>query len=189
MSLENLGKEIGKSARERAGEIVRKADASAAEMIGEAKKKASTAIEAAREEAKKAVVEQRAELVAGAHLEAGKLISRAKDDAVEDGLKIVWHEFARGAKSRDYPKTLQKLVREGTREVGGTCIVRIRKEDVKAAKSAGINFEQKGFAECSGGALVESSDGKVCSHKTFEALFEEKRDVVRSLIYEKLFGK
>jgi vacuolar-type H+-ATPase subunit E/Vma4 len=42
--------------------------------------------------------------------------------------------------------------------------------------------------EALGGAIVESSDGKVMIDLTLETLFETRRDEIRKQVYEKLFG-
>lgn len=186
MGLESLEREIRGSFTAKAAGIGREAEKKAAEITDSAKESAAKSLATARLEAEKGVHDEQSEQVSSAHLEAGKIISNAKNEAVNEGARQVWAEFSKASHGKEYAKTLKKLILSGISEIGRHSIVRVRKSDASLAKKIG-HAPSKSPIECTGGAIIERHDGKVSSDKTFEAIFEEKKDFVRAKVHEKLF--
>ncbi len=186
MGLESLEREIRDSFTAKAAEMEREAGKKAEEIIENAKETAAKTLATARLEAEKAVHDEQSEQISSAHLEAGKIISNAKNEAVTSGVDRVWGEFSKLSHGKEYSKTLKKLILSGISEIGKHSVVRVRKSDTALAKKIG-HSPSKNAIECTGGAIIERHDGKVSSDKTFEAIFEEKKDFVRAKVHEKLF--
>ncbi|MEM4554880.1 MAG: V-type ATP synthase subunit E family protein [Candidatus Anstonellaceae archaeon] len=186
MGFEELAQQIHKNAEAEGRKIIHAAEKNAEKIVEEASKNAEESLKKAKAEAAAIVKQEHAERITSAKLAAKKIISEAKDDAVEAAVEEVWKEFVAAAtKKSTYPALLSKLVQEGLSELGAKeAVLYVRDEDrnlVSGYKLAKLP------PEYAGGVIVESADGKVRVNKTLDEMFLRKKDWLRKQIYEKLF--
>ncbi|MEM2963596.1 MAG: V-type ATP synthase subunit E family protein [Candidatus Anstonellales archaeon] len=186
MALDSLEREIKLESSSKAAAIESEAKQKAHEIIENAQKESAKIISAAREEAQRTIHEDRAEQISATHLEASRIISNAKNEAVEAGVAKVWKEFSSLSKGKDYPNILKKLILSGISEIGKEYVLKIREQDAALVKKMGFSYT-KSFISSVGGAIIMRPDQKVSSNKTFEAIFEEKKNIIKAKIYKKLF--
>jgi vacuolar-type H+-ATPase subunit E/Vma4 len=185
MGLEDMRAEIRREAQNSAAEIEKKAQDEASETVRRAKEAASEKVKRAAEEAKAAVAEEKSESATAAILAAKKMLSEAREAAVEAALGGVWENLlAMRTSGSSYAGLLRRLAEQGCVELG-TKRVRVlaRAEDHKYL--AGYKLEK---AECAGGVIVETLDGSVRSDKSFEAIFSDYKDEMRKCLYEAMFA-
>jgi vacuolar-type H+-ATPase subunit E/Vma4 len=90
-------------------------------------------------------------------------------------------------KSPEYKKFLKDSVDRAVSELGDGSIIHLLKgdkENISKMKNVSIVEDLNGL----GGAIVESSDGKVIVDLSLETLYELRKDDLRKQISEKLFG-
>ena len=176
-------------------------EAKRSKVIGEAEQRAAQLMQAKKDEidkerrkieqdVEKQLRQERGEGISHAKIEAKRLASTAREDAIGDALNEVWKEFTK-LDSRD-PKAYEKLVSAladgGAKELGPGCTIYCSEDDRKflEKKHKGAVKARK---DVGGGILVESKDGKVRIDCTLKGLFEENRDQLTRRIFEKMFGK
>ncbi|MFA6489195.1 MAG: V-type ATP synthase subunit E family protein [Candidatus Micrarchaeia archaeon] len=186
MGFEGLASELHKHAEAEGRKLIHAAEKNAEKIEGEAKEKADESVKAAKKDAASFVKQESSERLTSAKLSAKKIVDEARDSAVESGLEQVWAVFKSDSlKKSAYPQLLDRLVREGARELGGKdATVYVRDED--RALVSGYRLA-KLPSEYSGGAILESADGKVRVNKTLEDTFAQKKLQLRKQIYDKLF--
>ncbi|MEM4348351.1 MAG: V-type ATP synthase subunit E [Candidatus Anstonellaceae archaeon] len=186
MGFEELAQQIQKNAEAEGRRIIHTAQKNAEKIVEAASKNADENLKKAKAEAAALVKQEHAERVTSAKLAAKKIISEAKDDAVEAAVQEVWKEFvATATKKSTYPSLLAKLVQEGLKELGTKeAVLYVRDEDRYLVSGYQL---AKLPSEYAGGVIVESTDGKVRVNKTLDEIFLRKKDWLRKQIYEKLF--
>jgi len=185
MGLEQLTATILDEARKESASAVSAADAERRKMLGEAKAAAEKARMDAEAKTAEFVESQRRERIAWARIEAKRSINEARESVVNDAIDDVFAEMRAFPKGREYPKFLNSLVEKGLKELGNPkAVVHVRKEDRKHLN--GKNSVKDDLDEW-GGCIVESADGSVRVDLTFSALLEQKRELLRKMLYEALF--
>ncbi|MCX8197533.1 MAG: V-type proton ATPase subunit E [Candidatus Micrarchaeota archaeon] len=186
MGFEELAAEIERNAEAESKKIINTAQKNAEKIVEAAQKSAEESIKKAKAEIAAVVKQENAERATSARLSAKKIISEAKEDAVEASLEEVWKEFkAQATRKGTYQQLLSRLIEEGIRELGTRdVVVLVRDEDRHLV--AGYRLA-KLPDEYSGGAIIESANGKIRVNKTLEEMFAKKKDTLRKAIYEKLF--
>lgn len=187
MGFEELALELHKNAEAEGKKIVAAAEKGANKVEEEAREKAEEALREAKKEAHAYAKQESGERLTSAKLAAKKTVESAKDEAVEGSLHQVWNAFkASSLRKGTYPQLLQKLISEGMKELGtGDAVIYVRDEDrglVPGYKLAKLP------PQYSGGAIIESANGKVKVNKTLEEAFEQKRSGLVKKIYDQLFG-
>ncbi|OIO27945.1 hypothetical protein AUJ16_02010 [Candidatus Micrarchaeota archaeon CG1_02_60_51] len=185
MSLEKLGRDILERAESQAEKTLEEARAQARGINAEAKRKAEERkrelLKAAEEEAK-----GKERGIYAARLQAARVTGRARDALVHDCLDAVLEELRDYSRTRAYERTLERLINQGKRELGGDAAVYVKKADgAIASKHAKV----AGFIETTGGAVIESRDARMRVDSTFEALVEEKREELAKRVFAELYGK
>jgi len=185
MGFEDLASELHKQAEAEGRKLEHAAEKSAEKIEEEAREAAEAAARSAKKDAAAYAKQQSSERLTSAKLTAKKILDEARDSAVEASLKQVWLAFkSESLKKSNYPAILDRLVREGIRELGGKdAAVYVRDEDREFVPG----YKPKLPAEYSGGAILESQDGKVRVNKTLEEAFAQKKTDLRKQIYDKLF--
>lgn len=185
MGFEGLASELHKHAEAEGRKLIHAAEKSAEKIENEAKEKADESVKAAKKDAASFVKQESSERLTSAKLSAKKIVDEARDSAVEAGLGQVWSAFKfESLKKSAYPQLLDRLVREGIRELGTKeATVYVRDED--RALVSGYRLE-KLPREYSGGAILESPDGRVRVNKTLEDVFAQKKLQLRKQIYDRL---
>jgi len=187
MGFDELVRELEKGAEAESRKILHASEKNAGKTVEGAKEKADGILKAARKEAAEFAKQEASEKETSAKLDAKKMLDEARDEAVEACILQVWQKFRSDAlKKSSYPALLGKLVEEGAREIGAGqgAAVYVRDEDRGLAPGYAL---KKLPAEYSGGAIVESPNGKVRTNKTLEEIFAQKRPVLRKEIYDRLF--
>jgi len=186
MGFEDLASELHKHAELEGKKLIRAAEQSAEKIESEAKEKAEESVRRAKKEASAYAKQESSERLTSAKLSAKKIVDESRDEAVESALKSVWAQFRSDSlRKAAYPQLLSRLVREGVAELGsGNAMVHVRDEDRQLVSGHNLG---KLPPEYSGGAIVESADGKVWVNKTLEEVFAQKKPALRKSIYDKLF--
>ncbi len=178
--------------------LITRADADAAKIIADAELKASelsvsekstaTAIsDIAASEAKTSLDLKSKERLAWARLEAKRILSEAREDAVSNSFDLFVEELTNLKKSAEYKSFIRTSVDRALTHAGSGAIIHVLKGEkdlVPKSKEITISEDLSGF----GGVIVESADGTVFLDLTLETLIEMRRDDLRKEISAKLFG-
>jgi len=186
MSIEKLKNSLLSEANEEAEKIVASAQAHVDNMLNEERSKSAALRTEAEMEVSKLLAEQYNERTAWARLEAKRILAEAREDAIENVLEDFFESLSKIRKSPEYKSFLKVSVEKASSELGGSVTIHILKGDKECLpklKGASIVEDLEGL----GGAMVESSDGKVRVNLTLETLFETRRDELRKQIFQKLF--
>ena len=167
-------KSIRDEARKNAKKLVDEAAGQAGRMMDEEKA-------AAHEEA-----EARSTEVSAARLKAKQVLSEARDRLVEQALFELKQELESFAKTKEYKNVFQKLAKQAVFAIGKDHELWVAKRDLPLAKSLGYDAKPFGII---GGAIASSRDGLVRVNNSFEALLEEKNDLLRQKAFQELFKK
>ena len=187
MGYEGLASELRKNAENESKKIIRTAENSAEKIKEEASKKAKEIADASKKEATAFAKQESAEKLTSAKLSAKKILDEAKEEAVENAVQTAWNSFkANALKKTTYAQLFEKLLNEGISELGtDKTVIYVREEDkqfVSGYKTSKLP------AEYSGGAIIETLDGKVRVNKTLEEIFAQNRHEIRKKIYTELFA-
>ncbi len=184
MSLSDLRSQIKEEARKTADEIRQKARADAAAAAESARGEADRKIESALESSRAQLAEEESEGRTAGALEAKKIVAEAREAAVAGALEEIKSLMLESrASGSPYAALLRRLVEKGCDELG-TRKVRVlaNREDHKYLKGYGLEH-----ADMPGGVIVETSDGKVRSDKSFDAIFSQHKDEMRRQLYAQMF--
>jgi len=187
MEIEKLKGSLLSEAKAEAEKIVEAAEADAKAMLSEEKAKLSALKSEAEKNVEKTLEEQRNERIAWGRLEAKRVLAEAREDAIKGVIELFFDELKNVRKTPEYKKFLKKSLPDAAKELGKGTRVHIIKGDRSALprmNGTKVVEDLKGL----GGALLESSDGKIRIDLTIETLFESRRDELRKEIYDKLFG-
>jgi vacuolar-type H+-ATPase subunit E/Vma4 len=186
MGFEDLAQELARHAEAESKKLLSAAERSAGKIEDEAKEKAEESVRAAKKDASSYVKQESSERLTSAKLSAKKIVDESRDEAVDASLRQVWSQFKSDSlRKSSYPQLLAQLVGEGMREIGATdVVVYVREEDKPLVSGYRTSALPK---EYSGGAIVESSNGKIRVNKTLEEVFAQKKSALRKQIYDKLF--
>jgi vacuolar-type H+-ATPase subunit E/Vma4 len=186
MGFEELASELNKSAEAEGKKLIRASERNAEKISEEAKEKSESLLKSARKEASDLARQETSERITSAKLSAKKMVDDARDEAVEAAIAQVWHKFRSDSlRKASYPSLLDRLAKEGAAEIGSRDVVLyVRDEDRGLLQ--GYQF-RKLPAEYSGGAIVESANGKVRVNKTLEEIFAAKKPALRKAAYDRLF--
>ncbi|MCI0503292.1 V-type ATP synthase subunit E [Candidatus Micrarchaeota archaeon] len=187
MGIEKLKGSLLSEASEDARKIVEAAETHVARMVEDERSGMAARKKEADREVEKLLEEQRNERIAWARLESKRILAEAREDAIKGVVEDFFDSLSNVRKTPEYKKFLGKAVAEAAAELGGNVSVHIVKGDkplLPAIKGAKVS---EGL-EALGGAIVETTDGKIRIDLTLETLFEARRDETRKRIYDKLFG-
>lgn len=188
MSLERLSKQIMVDTQAEAKAILSGAGKKALEITALAEKQAKQLLSDSEKSARKAAVAEKMEALAAARLEAKRVIEEAKEAKADEILSEIRRDFLKQREAGKYAKILQKLVESGLAAIGEKAVVMVNEKDVQAAKHSAKNASVKktGIAA---GAIVTSADEKIIADNSFEAIFWEKSEAIKALLFHKMFGR
>jgi V/A-type H+-transporting ATPase subunit E len=182
MSLDRLVEEIRLRAEE---ELRRESDRQNAEdaAIGADRDRRVAAL---REEAVRRtgleIGRERAQKLAGAKLQARKLVYEAKERQMTDSIGRTRSILSTFADSADYPKVVKRMVAYATDRLGKPTKVMGRADDAALLKKvAGANFDPTPQSIL-GGVIAESADGSRRLNLSFDELLRLREDKVRDLL-------
>lgn len=187
MGFEELSSELHRNAEAEGRKLIAAAEKTARKAEEEAQARAEEMLRAAKKEAQSYSKQESSERLTSAKLAAKKLVGDAQNEAVEGSLHQAWGAFRHASLLKSaYPQLLQKLITEGMKELGTSeAVVYVRDEDRQLVSGYRL---AKLPPQYSGGAIIESANGKVKVNKTLEEAFEQKKSALRKKIYDKLFG-
>ncbi|MEW6329667.1 MAG: V-type ATP synthase subunit E family protein, partial [Candidatus Micrarchaeota archaeon] len=160
MGLNDLKKEMRKKAEKEAARLISEQKEKDSALLADARREGRRVVEEARNEVGLMVENERNEQIAAARLQAKKIINDAKEDVVERALEQAFEELKKLRDEKDYRGLLERLIKEGTREIGKDAVVYMNRNDVRLARGMGVKLADR-HIECAGGALIESRDGRV----------------------------
>ena len=185
MGFEGLASELHKHAEAEGRKLIHASEKSAEKIEEAAREKAEEAVKSAKKEAAAYAKQESSERMTSAKLSAKKIVDEAREEAVESCIAQLWAQFRSDSLKRNYPSLLDRLVREGVRELGTKdATVYVRDEDKGMVSGYRTAKLPAGF---SGGAILESPDGKVRVDKTLEEVFAQKKSALRKQVYDKLY--
>ncbi|MBN2122621.1 V-type ATP synthase subunit E [Candidatus Micrarchaeota archaeon] len=186
MDIGRLTSGILAEARAEAKAITDAAKAEKSRTLDEEKRKVSLMLAGAEEEAGRFVAAQERERIAWAKLEAKKISGEAREFVVRDAMDILYKQLASFRRDARYGNFLNARVASAIRELSTPKpVVHICRGDSKLLK--GVNAKVVEDLSGMGGAIVESADGSVRVDYTLETLFEDKRELLRKKVYERMF--
>lgn len=188
MGIEKLRNSLLSEAKEEASKIVQTAEKEAEAMLQQEKAKQNARKQDAEKEVERSLEEQRNERIAWARLEAKRIRAEAREDAIKNVLEGFFDALAKARGSPEYKKFMKDSTTQAAKDLGGKVIIHVKKGEKKLVpKIKGAKIVED--LNALGGAVVESTDGKVRMDLTFESLVDSKRDDIRKQIAEKIFGE
>jgi vacuolar-type H+-ATPase subunit E/Vma4 len=182
MSLDRLVEEIRLRAE---AELAQETARQAAEVAGVAADRDRRTAQLRGELAKAAerdIARERAQRIAGAKLQARKLVYEAQEARMEASLAKTRDMLAAYTDSDEYPKVLKRMVAYATDALGKPLKIMGRAEDAAALKKvAGTSFDPTPQAIL-GGVVAETGDGARRLNLSFDDLLRLREDRVRELL-------
>lgn len=185
MGLTQLKNELIGDAKGQAKEISLETEKERKEIIKEAEKQKQAVLEQAEKEANTLVEDEKREQFAAIQLKAKRIVSEAKEETVNKNMGDVWTAFAKASKDANYPRLLKRLIEEGLDALGDQAVVQVNNKDKTLAKKFAKKVSV--VSGLSGGAIVSSPDGRISINNSLEALFEERREDIRRMVFGQLF--
>lgn len=187
MGFEELAGELHRNAEAEGKKLIAAAERNAKKTEEEAQAKADELLRSSKKEAQSYAKQESSERLTSAKLAAKKTVDEARDDAVEGSLHQVWSAFKSASlRKGTYPQLMQRLIADGMKELGtNEAVVYVRDEDrqlVSGYRTAKLP------PQYSGGAILESANGRIRVNKTLEEVFSQQKSSLRKKIYDRLFG-
>jgi len=186
MGIDHLTADILAEARKEAKAITSAAEAEKKAYLAEEKQRVSNRRNAAKAEADAFVFAQQRERIAWAKLEAKKIEGDARESVITNTMTELYKQLLTLRGTSGYSKFINQRVKEALEELSvSNPVVHVYKGDKKLLK--GVTATIKEDLPGMGGAIIESSDGSVRVDATLETLFEDKRELLRKMLYERMF--
>jgi len=186
MGFEALSHEIEKKASDEAKRILHEADMAAEKIISDAQSASRQRVSQAKGEVSSYLETEKAERLTSTKLACSKIIADSKEQAVLNSLDLVWGEMLKARNSSSYKKLLHTLADSAVEELG-TSNVLLFTNAADRKYFAGTKYKLGEAISAAGGVVVEKKDGSVRVDRTFEAIFDEKKDDLRKRIFAMLF--
>ena len=187
MGIEKLKSSLLSEAQAEADKIIQSAESQAGATLETERTKGKAMRVQAQQQVESMLDEQRNERMAWARLEAKRVLSEAREDAIKGVIEDFFGALEGMRKTPEYKAFLKRGVESASAELGGNVTIHICKGDKDLLpKMKGMSVVED--LDTLGGAIVESSSGKVQVNLTIETMFEARRDELRKKIHEKLFG-
>lgn len=192
MGIERLTTSLLVEAKKEADGLVKAAEWHLEKMLMEEKAKRAILLKKAEEDAVLLVEEQCKERLAWASLESRRILGEAREDAINAVLEDLYAMLGEVARKAEYKDFLRRTVANALDEMR-TCpslSIRCRKIDTPIVQAVigNTSVAIDDTLDSTGGFIIESRDGRIRINITLEALFDAKREDLRKLIYQKLFG-
>lgn len=189
MGIDTLTTSLLEEAQKKAHAIVASAQSSVEKMYGEENAKRALLLKYADEEVRHLLDETKRERIAWARLEAKRILSEAKEEVIRGVLDDFFTLLSKVRKNSAYKdfmcRSLEKAISELKSHGISDFVIYCSKDD--KGMLADVKARIVPTLDSFGGIIAESGNGNVRIDLTLEALFETKRDELRSLVYEKLF--
>lgn len=187
MGIERVTASLLADARKEADEILKTAEWHVMQMIKEEKAKRGALLSATEEEAAKLLKGRERERMAWARLEAKRILSEAREDAIKNVIEDFFSLLNDMRSHKNYPVFLRHCLAEAMNEIGSKDVIaHLVKGDKKHIGSFdGVIVEDLASF---GGLIIETADNKVRVDMTVEAIFESRREEFRKKVFEAFFG-
>ena len=188
MSLEKLSGQIALDTKTETNRILEEARDKTKHIIGEAEKKKKQGLSEAENNALKTALAEKTGEIAAAKLEAKRIIEEAKEEKTGEVLAEIRNSFLRQREAKNYPSILEALIKAGLGALGENAVVMVNEKDQAIARQ----FAKKARVKKAGiaaGAIVASADEKIIVDDSFEAVFREKTDAIKAVLFQKMFAQ
>jgi len=186
MSAEKIIEQIKKDSETEIKQIQNDAESQAKGILETTKKEAEKEAEKILENGKKQSDNLKKILVSKANQDAKRDIMNARETIIDECFTKAHHELSI-LKGEHYEKIVKKLIIDGQKKLGGSCMVLVTRDaDKKIAKDLGIHID--GTIESAGGVILKSSDGRVTLDHTFDGILKREKDKLRIKVGKLLFS-
>lgn len=185
MGLSQLKNELIGDAKSQAKQIALETEKEKKAILKEAERQKQAILEQAEQEANALVADEKREQFAAIQLKAKRIVSEAKEETVNKNMGEVWTAFARASKDANYPQLLKRLIEEGLDALGDQAVVQVNGQDLSLARKYAKKVNA--MPGLSGGAIISSPDGRISINNSLEALFEERKEDIRRMVFGQLF--
>jgi len=183
MSLEKLRKSLSDEGKAEAKKIISEAEKEAARIAEEAKENAKRIKAEGKETVSSALKAENSERMSAAQLSAKKKTTEARNRMLEMALEEAWKEFIKiRGNAKAYEKFMKDTITESEKELGNKVTVFVNKQDNSLAKKISKNVDLKAV-EITGGAIIMTHDKRISIDNSLEAIFEEKKEEIKSRIF------
>jgi len=177
MTAEKIIEQIKKDSENEIKQIIKYAEEQAKIIIRESKKEAKKEAEKIISEGKQQSENIKKIIISKANQDTKREIMNSREQAIEQCFTKAHHELSI-TKGNDYEKIIRKLIKDGTKKLGGKCSVYVsRTADKKIAEDFGLSINRR--IETSGGIILKSNDGKVTLDYTFDGILKREKDNIR----------
>jgi|GEM_PF-485503 len=188
MGIEKLTGTLLKEAESEAEKIIQAAEGHVKKMKEDERAKVAVLKADAETEVAKILNEQRNERLAWARLEGKRIISEAKEDAINNAIEDIFSLLKEIKKSKEYSAFLSRNISAALKEFGDAkLIIHIEKSDKGLLPKLPQNCSVETDLDKLGGAVIETVDGKMKIDLTLETLVDLKKDDLRRLVAKELF--
>ncbi len=187
MGLHQICAQIERNSKLKASSILSEAKQEVQRIEDLAKKRASETITNASNQALSFCELEQKERLNASQIEASKIISDAKSEAVKRAVDEVWEVYSQSSKKSGYKQKLKQWAQLALDELSVSgAILRANSSDSSTLSSLG--FKVGDSIDCCGGLIAQSKDGRIMVDYTLEAQFESKKEEVSKLVYSTLFS-
>jgi vacuolar-type H+-ATPase subunit E/Vma4 len=182
MSLENLVEEIRQHAEAELKATIEQQKTEEAQILADRARRTAEIGAASQRATEAEVARERAQRVAGAKLQARKMLYEAREKRLEDGLRETRALLADYTTTPSYPTVLKRMVEAATSSLGRQIRVSGRAEDASLlAKAAGKSFDPAPQSIL-GGLIAETVDKSRRLNLSFDELLRLREDEVREIL-------
>jgi vacuolar-type H+-ATPase subunit E/Vma4 len=182
MSLDRLVEEIRRRGESELANIRSTAESDRIRLASERDRRLAEIREQSRRSTAAEIARERAQRIAAADLLARKAIYEARERRLQQSIGEVRELLRSYTSDPAYPKVLEKMIAQVTRDLGSDARIRGRPEDAATLSSlAGSRFDPVP-APILGGIVGVSSDGRRRLNLSFDELLRLREDRVRELL-------
>jgi len=185
MSVEKIIEQIKIDSNKEIDQILNDAEKQATKIFNDAISKAKKESREILAKGKKQSESIKKILVSKANQNSKRKIIKAKETIIEECFEKAQHKLIE-LKDEEYKKLITKLIKNGSKKIGGKCIVKPSKDiDIKIARKLGFKVTDK--IEATGGIILKSINGKITLDNTFEGILNREKERIRIKVGKLLF--
>lgn len=182
--LSDIKENILKNAKAEGEASLRKAESELEADFTKIKSDGEAKVAIALQEAKTLIENEKRERLSWAKLESKRILSDAKEDAVNTVFDTLLEKMNSYTTTQQYVNKMKQMISSAVNELGGSVVVRVKNGEKRFAIPCA---KIVGDADIIGGAIVESKDGKIRINLCLEELLNLQKDALRKEIYKRMF--
>lgn len=190
MGIEEFKREIEEQARKEAREIIERAKKEAERIVKNAEEEMKRALERAREEAEREAIIRKDRYLADARMRAKRKVLIAQKEILDEAFSKILQRLKEKKRTKEYERYLKTCIEKAMKELGKSVVVYSSEEDRKLVgricKELGVKIAEETITTL-GGVIIENPNTRVRMNATFEAIVDEKREILTRMLMEKLF--